>query len=49
MNGRELFGLLYLQVISFHVGVRVYFLGATPSLFPFIFANMEPVHTTKLS
>lgn len=49
MNGKELFGLLYLQVINFHVGMRVYFLGATPWLFPFIFANVEPAHTTRLS
>lgn len=49
MNGRELFRLLYLQVISFHVGMRVYFLGATPLLFPFIFANMEPEGPTGLS
>lgn len=49
MNGRKLFRLLCLQVISFHVGMRVYFLGATPLLFPFIFANMEPEGPTGLS
>lgn len=48
MNGRELFGLLYLQVISFHVGMRVYSLGATPSLFPFIFANVQPASRREL-
>lgn len=46
MNGRELFGLLYLQVICFHVGQRVYLLSAIPSLLPFIFANVESEGTT---
>lgn len=49
MNGLELFGLLYLKVISFHVGMRVYFFGVTPLLFPFIFAGVELVGTMGLS
>lgn len=38
----------YLQVIRFHVGMRVYLLSAIPSLLPFIFANVEPESTTGL-
>lgn len=49
MNGLELFGLLYLQVVNFHKSMRVYFLGVTPWLFPFISADVEPVSTTGLS
>ena len=41
MNGRELSGLLYLHVICFHVGMRVYLRSAIPLLLPFIFTNME--------
>lgn len=39
----------YLQVIRFHVGMRVYLLSGIPSLLPFIFANVEPEGTTGLS
>ena len=49
MNGREIFGLLYLQVIHFHVGIKVYLLSAIPSLLPFIFANVESEGTTGFS
>lgn len=46
MNGRELFGLLNLQVTCFRVGLRVYLLSAVPSLLPFLFANVESEDTT---
>lgn len=49
MNGRELFGLLYLRVLCFHVGMRVYLLSAIPSLLPVIFANVESEGTMGLS